>query len=52
MNKKLFGIKISTYLQILACFIAAFCVWFFAKYVALTEINEAVTGIFTGLECL
>lgn len=52
MNKKLFGIKISTYLQILVCFIVAFSIWFFAKYVELSEINEAVTEVSTSFEYL
>ena len=50
MNKKLFGIKVSTYLQIIVCFIVAFCVWFFAEYVDLTETNGSATAITSSLE--
>ena len=52
MNKKLFGIKVSTYLQILVCFIVAFCVWFYAKYADLTETNEAVSNMLARFEYL
>ena len=52
MNKKLFGIKLSTYLQLLACFFVAFCVWFFAKYIEITEIEEAAANISAALECI
>ena len=52
MDKKLFGIKISTYLQLFVCFLVAFCVWFFAKYVEVTEINEAATNLLSGFEYL
>ncbi len=48
MNKKIFGIKISTYLQLLICFFVAFCVWFFANYVEITENNEATS---TAVSC-
>ena len=49
MNKKLFGIKISTYLQFFVCLIVAFCVWFFVKYFDPSETNEAAASIFYGL---
>ena len=50
MDKKLFGIRVSTYLQLLLCFIVAFCVWFFAKYVELSEIKETVVSITDGFQ--
>ena len=50
MNKKLFGIKISTYLQILICFILAFCVWFFAKYANLSETSETASVLTESFE--
>ena len=52
MNKKFLGIKISSYLQLLVCFIVAFCVWFFAKYVELAETSEAVEAITASFEYL
>jgi hypothetical protein len=31
MNKKIFGIKVSTYLTVLLCLVCAVTVWLFAK---------------------
>ena len=50
MNKKLFGIKISTYIQLLVCFVIAFCVWFFAKYADLSKSNETAAIAFSDLK--
>lgn len=52
MDKKLFGIKLSTYLQLVVCVIIAFCVWFFAKYIETSQIEETVSGFLTGIDCL
>ena len=52
MDKKLFGIKLSTYLQIFICLIIAFCVWFFAKYIETSEIEATIAGTLTGIDCL
>lgn len=32
MNKKIFGIKIASYLQALVCLVVALCIWLFANY--------------------
>lgn len=32
MNKKIFGIKIGTYLTVICCFIVAVLFWLFVKY--------------------
>ena len=52
MNKKLFGIKISTYIQLFVCFFVAFCVWFFANYVEVAEYSETVATDFFNVEYL
>ena len=52
MDKKLFGIKISTYLQIFVCLIIAFCVWFFAKYITSPSTEETAIGFLTDIDCL
>ena len=41
MNKKLFGIKLSIFISLFVCFIIAFFVWFIAKYIELSELEEA-----------
>ena len=48
MNKKLFGIKISTYLQAFVCLVLALGVWIFAKYVELNTTEETVSGVIHG----
>ena len=35
MDKKLFGIKLSTYINFFICFVIAFIVWVVAKYIEL-----------------
>lgn len=37
MNKKIFGIKISTILSVLLCFVFAVAFWLFVKY---SELND------------
>lgn len=40
MNKKIFGIKISTILQAVLCIIVAFVIWFAVKYTGTAEKTE------------
>ena len=32
MNKKIFGVKISTFLTLIACFLVAILIWLIVKY--------------------
>ena len=52
MNKKLFGIKIATYLQAFVCLLVAFCFWMFTKYVELNATSEVVSGVIHSFEYL
>ena len=45
MNKKIFGIKISTILTAFVCIVVAFMIWMLVKYK--TDINaETAIGVF------
>ncbi len=46
MNKKFLGIKISTYLTVICCAIAAVFCWLYVKYV---EPSEAVASLWCSL---
>ena len=37
MNKKIFGIKISTLITLFACLTVAFLIWLYANYTAMTD---------------
>ena len=41
MDKKLFGIKLSTYVNLFICFVVAFFVWFIARYIELSALETA-----------
>ena len=47
MNKKIFGIKVSTYLTILLCLACAITVWLFAKISSAN--NSEVSAAFAQL---
>ena len=40
MNKKLFGIKLGTYLLLLLCLLAAFLIWIFVNISSVTDDAE------------
>lgn len=52
MDKKLFGIKLSTYISTIICFAVAFFVWFVAKYIDISESNEQVFAFLSELKYL
>ena len=51
MNRKIFGIKISTYLTVICCAVAAVMFWLFVKYAELNSLDaQAAIALFRGLK--
>ena len=42
MDKKIFGIKLSTYINLFVCFAVAFVVWFIARYIEISSAESAL----------
>ena len=45
MNKKIFGIRVGTYLTVLGCLICAIFVWLFAKISSSDAIQTLMLGL-------
>ena len=51
MNKKIFGIKISTYLTVICCAVAAVMFWLFVKYAETHALDaQSAIAFFRGLK--
>lgn len=48
MDKKLFGIKLSTYVNFFVCFVIAFIVWVVAKYIEVSSTESAVVDFLSS----
>ena len=42
MDKRFFGIKLSTYISIVVCFAVAFFVWFIARYIEVSTLETTI----------
>ena len=53
MNKKIFGIKIGTILQLVLCLILAAIIWFVVQYANLRNsgVEEEASMLFKTLSC-
>ncbi len=45
MDKKIFGIKISTYLSFILCLLCAFAVWLYVKIDSLEEAEDSSVSV-------
>lgn len=51
MNRKFLGVKISTYLTVICCAVAAVLFWLFVKYTETTPLEaQAVVAFIRGLK--
>ena len=49
MNKKIFGVRLSTYLTIALCIIAAFFLWLYVNYPESNAVEAAITSNIASL---
>ena len=49
MNKKIFGVRLSTYLTIALCFVAAFFLWLYVNYPDSSIAEAAIVSNFASL---